>query len=82
MRKEKFELPNGWEWVGKWEVVQELSLLFDKDAGHSNFMEEVYEQQCRLLPGASWSVGYEDKIPYSWADFVSLVISKFYSYLY
>jgi hypothetical protein len=26
-------------------------LLFDKDAGHMLFMEEVYEQTCRFIPG-------------------------------
>ena len=69
--KEKFELQKGWEWTSKWEVAQEISLLFDKDAGHSNYMEEVYEQHSRLLPGATWSFGNEDKIPFLWADFVS-----------
>jgi hypothetical protein len=34
-------------------------------------MEEVYEQHSRLLPGATWSFGNEDKIPFLWADFVS-----------
>jgi len=50
--------------------VPETSLLFDKDAGHMLFMEEVYEQTCRFLPGASWTNGFEDKKPYNWANHV------------
>lgn len=72
LRQEKFELSKGWEWAGKWEIAQEYSSFFDKDAGHSNYMEEVYEQNSRLLPGATWSVGNEDKIPFAWADFVCI----------
>ncbi|CAF0722705.1 unnamed protein product [Brachionus calyciflorus] len=67
--KEKFNLPIGWEWKGDWEIAPELSLFFDKDAGHTRYMEEIYEQNCRILPGASWNSGYEEKKPYFWADF-------------
>ena len=70
MPKDKFFLPRGWEWSSEWEVAPELSLMFEKDSGHSSFMEEVYEQHYRLLPGADWSQGNEDKAPYSWVDYV------------
>lgn len=70
MPKEKFKLPCGWEWKGDWEIAPEKSLLFEKDAGHTHYMEEVYEQNYRILPGASWSMGNEDRKPFYWADFV------------
>lgn len=68
--KEKFKLPGGWEWKGDWEIAPELSLLFDKDAGHSQYMEEVYENNHRNLPGASWSINHLDKKPFLWSDYV------------
>lgn len=73
MPKDKFKLPQGWEWKGDWEIAPEVSLLFDKDAGYVHFMEEVYEQWFRIIPGASWSEAHGDRKPYKWADFVSLI---------
>ena len=29
-------------------------MLFDRDAGHHQFMEDVYECQSRNIPGGSW----------------------------
>jgi hypothetical protein len=66
-------LPPGWEWKGEWQIAPEISLLFDKDAGHSHYMEEVYEQNYRSVPGASWSECLDDKKPHKWADFVSFI---------
>ena len=68
---EKFVLPPNWEWAGDWQVAPELSILYDKDSGHSQYMEEVYEQNYRKLPGASWAIGSEEKKPFNWADYVS-----------
>lgn len=70
MPREKFKIPPGWEWKGDWKIAPEISLLFDKDAGYTHYMEEVYEQLYRNLPGASWSDGFDDKKPHKWADFV------------
>lgn len=39
-------------------------MLFDKDAGHKDFLEEVYELQTRL-PGGNWGLA---SVP--WTDVV------------
>ncbi|KAK3095803.1 hypothetical protein FSP39_019399 [Pinctada imbricata] len=60
--KESFEPPPGWRWEGDWYISPELSMLFDKDAGHTVYMEDVYECQSRL-PAATWmpaSVAWTD----------------------
>ena len=52
--KDDFKPPKGWKWDGDWYVSPELSMLFDRDAGHHIFMEDVYECQSRSIPGGSW----------------------------
>ena len=37
------------------------------------FMEEVYEQTLRFIPGASWTNGFEDKKPFNWANYVIFI---------
>ncbi len=74
MPKDEFKLPEGWEWKNDWLIAPETSLLFEKDAGYTNYMEEVYEQNFRNLPGSSWNDGYIDKRPFKWSNYVSLVI--------
>ncbi len=49
--KSEFKIPDGWEWKGEWDITPDSSLLFDKDAGHMFFLEEVYEQTFRHIPG-------------------------------
>lgn len=71
MPKEAFILPHGWEWDGDWYIAPEISTLFEKDAGHSQYMEEVFEQDTRTLPGSNWENGYNDKKPYRWSDIVT-----------
>lgn len=51
--KEKFDPPPGWQWEGDWYINPELSMLYDKDAGHRTFIDDVYECQMRL-PGTNW----------------------------
>nr|XP_022342080.1 myoferlin-like isoform X4 [Crassostrea virginica] len=53
LKRETFEPPPGWKWEGDWYVSPELSMLFDKDAGHKTYMEECYEMHSRL-PASSW----------------------------
>ena len=60
----------GWQWAGDWEIAPETSLSFDKDAGHIFYLEEVYEQSCRFIPGSNWATGFEDKKPFYWANHV------------
>ncbi|XP_047438036.1 dysferlin isoform X2 [Mugil cephalus] len=60
--KESFKPSSGWSWAGDWYISPERTLLFDVDAGHMTFTEEVFENQMRL-PGGQWigmPEGYTD----------------------
>ncbi|XP_073692733.1 dysferlin [Garra rufa] len=60
--KESFKPAPGWSWAGDWYVSPEKTMLYDTDAGHMTFLEEVFENQMRL-PGGQWigmSEGYTD----------------------
>ncbi|XP_050970043.1 dysferlin isoform X7 [Labeo rohita] len=60
--KESFKPAPGWSWAGEWYVSPEKTLLYDTDAGHMTFLEEVFENQLRL-PGGQWigmPEGYTD----------------------
>ncbi|XP_072543803.1 dysferlin isoform X5 [Salminus brasiliensis] len=60
--KECFKPSPGWSWAGDWYISPEKTLLYDVDAGHMSFMEEVFENQMRL-PGGQWigmPEGYTD----------------------
>jgi hypothetical protein len=74
MPKENFKLPSGWEWTSDWYVAPEVSVLFEKDTGHSQFMDEVFEQNMRNIPGSDWEDGNIDKKPFMWSDIVSGLI--------
>ncbi|KAJ6658561.1 hypothetical protein lerEdw1_019949 [Lerista edwardsae] len=51
--KDSFKPSAGWAWAGDWFVSPEKTLLYDVDAGHTSFVEEVFENQVRL-PGGQW----------------------------
>ncbi|PAA82420.1 hypothetical protein BOX15_Mlig000471g3 [Macrostomum lignano] len=51
--KDKLTPPAGWKWERDWFVSPELSLFYDKDAGHSEFLEDVYVNETRM-PGGAW----------------------------
>ncbi|XP_062850252.1 dysferlin isoform X3 [Trichomycterus rosablanca] len=60
--KDSFKPSPGWTWAGDWYINPEKTLLYDADAGHMTFMEEVFENQMRL-PGGQWigmPEGYTD----------------------
>ncbi|XP_037116029.1 dysferlin isoform X1 [Syngnathus acus] len=60
--KESFKPSPGWTWAGDWYISPERTLLFDADAGHMTYTEEVFENQMRL-PGGQWigmNEGYTD----------------------
>nr|XP_046236936.1 dysferlin isoform X2 [Scatophagus argus] len=60
--KESFRPSPGWTWAGDWFISPEKTLLFDVDAGHMTYTEEVFENQMRL-PGGQWigmPEGYTD----------------------
>ena len=54
LMKEDFQPPAGWAWEADWYINPDLSMLFDKDAGHHNFLEDTYECQSRNIPGGQW----------------------------
>ncbi|XP_019351178.2 dysferlin isoform X1 [Alligator mississippiensis] len=51
--KDSFRPSAGWAWAGDWFISPEKTLLYDTDAGHMSFVEEVFENQVRL-PGGQW----------------------------
>lgn len=53
LKKEFFLPPKGWEWEGNWTVDPERSLLTEADAGHTEFTDEVYQNESRY-PGGEW----------------------------
>ncbi|KAM4637060.1 myoferlin isoform 2-T2 [Discoglossus pictus] len=53
LKKESFLPPKGWEWEDDWIVDPERSLLTEADAGHSEFTDEVYQNETRY-PGGDW----------------------------
>uniref|UniRef100_A0A7N8YDM2 Dysferlin, limb girdle muscular dystrophy 2B (autosomal recessive) n=1 Tax=Mastacembelus armatus TaxID=205130 RepID=A0A7N8YDM2_9TELE len=62
LAKDSFKPSPGWTWAGDWYISPEKTLLFDVDAGHMTFTEEVFENQMRL-PGGQWigmTEGYTD----------------------
>ena len=30
------------------------SLMFDRDSGHKTFLEDVFENEARMIPGGNW----------------------------
>ncbi|KAK3744089.1 hypothetical protein RRG08_018716 [Elysia crispata] len=54
LNKEDFNPPPGWNWEKDWYISPEMSMLYDKDAGHKNYLEDAYECQSRNLPGSTW----------------------------
>uniref|UniRef100_A0A8D0GFF7 Myoferlin n=1 Tax=Sphenodon punctatus TaxID=8508 RepID=A0A8D0GFF7_SPHPU len=53
LKKEFFLPPRGWEWEGDWMVDPERSLLTEADAGHTEFNDEVYQNESRY-PAGEW----------------------------
>ncbi|KAM7171605.1 myoferlin isoform 2-T2 [Macrochelys suwanniensis] len=58
LKREFFLPPKGWEWEGEWMVNPERSLLTEADAGHSEFTDEVYQNESRY-PGGEWKAAEE-----------------------
>ncbi|XP_068162366.1 myoferlin-like isoform X2 [Antennarius striatus] len=53
LKKEYFMPPRGWEWEGEWFIDPEKALLTEADAGHTEFMDEVFQNEARF-PGGEW----------------------------
>ncbi|KAM9365202.1 myoferlin isoform 2-T2 [Pholidichthys leucotaenia] len=58
LKQERFLPPRGWEWEGDWFVDPERCLLTEADAGHTEFMDEVFENETRF-PGGEWKPAAE-----------------------
>ncbi|XP_041117050.1 myoferlin-like [Polyodon spathula] len=58
LKRESFMPPKGWEWEGDWFVDPERSLLTEADAGHTEFTDEVFQNETRY-PGGEWKPAEE-----------------------
>ncbi|XP_028401914.1 myoferlin-like isoform X2 [Dendronephthya gigantea] len=61
--KERFTAPEGWQFKGDWETYSELSTQF-KDSGCKTFVEDVFENEYRYVPGGVWQENTSKK----WTD--------------
>ncbi|XP_019715398.1 myoferlin isoform X2 [Hippocampus comes] len=58
LKKERFLPPRGWEWEDDWFVDPERCLLTEADAGHTEFTDEVFQNETRF-PGGEWKPAAE-----------------------
>ncbi|XP_040032655.2 myoferlin isoform X1 [Gasterosteus aculeatus] len=58
LKQEFFMPPRGWEWEADWFIDPERALLTEADAGHTDFMDEVYQNETRF-PGGEWKAASE-----------------------
>ncbi|XP_038155666.1 myoferlin-like isoform X4 [Cyprinodon tularosa] len=58
LKKEYFLPPRGWEWESDWFIDPEKALLTEADAGHTEFMDEVFQNETRF-PGGEWKPASE-----------------------
>nr|XP_008113541.1 PREDICTED: myoferlin isoform X1 [Anolis carolinensis] len=59
LKREYFLPPKGWEWEGEWFVDPQRSLLTEADAGHTEFADEVYQNESRY-PGGEWKAAEDE----------------------
>ncbi|XP_041865734.1 myoferlin isoform X2 [Melanotaenia boesemani] len=58
LKRECFLPPRGWEWEADWFVDPERCLLTEADAGHTEFTDEVFQNEARF-PGGEWKPAAE-----------------------
>uniref|UniRef100_A0A8C4IEL0 C2 domain-containing protein n=1 Tax=Dicentrarchus labrax TaxID=13489 RepID=A0A8C4IEL0_DICLA len=58
LKQEYFMPPRGWEWEADWFIDPEKALLTEADAGHTEFMDEVFQNETRF-PGGEWKAASE-----------------------
>uniref|UniRef100_A0A8C8HQI0 C2 domain-containing protein n=1 Tax=Oncorhynchus tshawytscha TaxID=74940 RepID=A0A8C8HQI0_ONCTS len=58
LKQEYFMPPRGWEWEGEWFIDPEKGLLTEADAGHTEFIDEVFQNETRF-PGGEWKPAAE-----------------------
>ncbi|KAM9424835.1 myoferlin-like isoform 2-T2 [Pholidichthys leucotaenia] len=58
LKQQYFIPPRGWEWESDWFIDPEKALLTEADAGHTEFMDEVFQNETRF-PGGEWKSASE-----------------------
>uniref|UniRef100_UPI0037E7FE4C myoferlin isoform X2 n=1 Tax=Semicossyphus pulcher TaxID=241346 RepID=UPI0037E7FE4C len=58
LKQERFLPPRQWEWDEDWFVDPERCLLTEADAGHTEFTDEVFQNETRF-PGGEWKPAAE-----------------------
>uniref|UniRef100_A0A4W5PUB5 Myoferlin n=1 Tax=Hucho hucho TaxID=62062 RepID=A0A4W5PUB5_9TELE len=58
LKQERFMPPRAWEWEGEWFVDPERGLLTEADAGHTEFTDEVFQNETRFI-GGEWKPAAE-----------------------
>ncbi|KAI9518573.1 hypothetical protein NQZ68_035943 [Dissostichus eleginoides] len=58
LKQEHFMPQRGWEWEDDWFIDPEKALLTEADAGHTDFMDEVFQNETRF-PGREWKEASE-----------------------
>ncbi|XP_015799663.3 myoferlin [Nothobranchius furzeri] len=58
LKQERFLPPRGWDWERDWFVDPERCLLTEADAGHTEFIDEVFQNETRF-PGGEWKPAAE-----------------------
>ncbi|CAL8298808.1 unnamed protein product [Merluccius merluccius] len=58
LKEERFMPPREWDWEGDWFFEPERCLLTEADAGHTEFTDEVFQNETRF-PGGEWTPASE-----------------------
>uniref|UniRef100_A0A8D0APZ2 Myoferlin n=1 Tax=Sander lucioperca TaxID=283035 RepID=A0A8D0APZ2_SANLU len=58
LKRERFLPPRGWDWEQDWFIDPERCLLTEADAGHTEFTDEVFQNETRF-PGGEWKPAAE-----------------------
>ncbi|EDV22852.1 uncharacterized protein TRIADDRAFT_28445, partial [Trichoplax adhaerens] len=54
LHKDHFVEPQGWKFEGDWFISVESSIQYDLDSGRKVFLEDVFENESRVIPGGPW----------------------------
>ncbi|XP_030629096.1 myoferlin [Chanos chanos] len=58
LKREYFMPPRGWQWDRDWFIDPAKSLLTEADEGHTEFLDEVFQNETRF-PGGEWKPAAE-----------------------
>ncbi|EDV22851.1 uncharacterized protein TRIADDRAFT_58489 [Trichoplax adhaerens] len=62
LEKENFIEPEGWVFETDWFMSPETSNQYEKDTGRKFYLEDMFENECRTIPGGKW---YAPKEPWT-----------------